>query len=191
MDKGEVAAWLAVLVAIGAAWIATHNANSAKTQAGAALTQAKEAKKTAAAAQEQVEIMRQTLTAENADRHERSGPTFSVVEGKRTKWTRVITVTMLSGPAEVLVSPSWTGDSSVPGSGRDVEDGIQAAEYEPQRMLTNRSFDIPVTESKVTNPIEFDVFLHCTDASDPSRMWRRTYSVTLKPSPGGGRVVVC
>ncbi|GLZ28168.1 hypothetical protein Lesp02_03580 [Lentzea sp. NBRC 105346] len=52
MDKGDIAAWVAALIAMGAAWIAMHNANSARTQAGAALKQAAEAEKARVAAEE-------------------------------------------------------------------------------------------------------------------------------------------
>ncbi|MFD5831021.1 hypothetical protein [Lentzea sp. NPDC060358] len=198
MDKAAVAAWLAVVVAIGAAWIALLNANSARTQAGAATKQAEEAEKAreaaeaqvihaqkaAAAAQDQVEIMRQTLRAENVERHERSGPEFSVVEGKGKKNGRTVTVTMLRGPAVVRVTPSWTADSSAPQTDGEDVGGIQAGEYEAQRVVRNTSFDIEVGKGPTgRTPIVVEVYLHCVDDRDNTKVWDRVHSVTLDPPP--------
>ncbi|MDX3656243.1 hypothetical protein PV646_02885 [Streptomyces sp. ID05-26A] len=198
MDTGDAATWFAAGVAIIAAVVAMSNANSAKTQAGAALKQAFEAKKAreaaeaqvaeaqkaATAAEQQVEIMRQTLAAENADRHERSGPQFTIAEGRRRRGMgRIIGVTMLSGPAVVWVRPSWTNDDSVHETDGNDVGALQSGDYAIQRMVTNRSFDIEVSLPKITKPVEIEVYLHCTDGADENRIWERTYSVTLNPPP--------
>ncbi|WP_394613118.1 hypothetical protein JNUCC0626_24565 [Lentzea sp. JNUCC 0626] len=198
-----MAAWVAAGIAIIAAAIAMSNANSAKTQAGAALKQAFEAKKAreaaeaqvveaqkaASAAEQQVEIMRQTQADENADRHERGGPEFEVVEGKRAKNSRVVKVTMLSGPAVVWATPSWTVDSSHPETTAEHLGGIQSGQYEAQRLVKNTSFDIELGGTPTTRtPIVVEVHLHCTDDNVPGKTWDRVYSVTLKRPQSGGSV---
>lgn len=79
MEVGDVATWFAAGVAIIAAVIAMNNANSAKTQAGAALKQASEAKKAREAAEASVaeartanELAKQQLTLAAADREDRA-----------------------------------------------------------------------------------------------------------------------
>ncbi|MFC3898572.1 hypothetical protein ACFOWZ_44495 [Lentzea rhizosphaerae] len=108
MDKGDVAAWVAVLVAVGAAWIAVHNANSARRQADAAEASLRQAKRQAEAAEQsvkqaeqsvkqaqrsaqaaeqqaqaahmQVEIMQAQLDDARAERDHREGPQFEIEE---------------------------------------------------------------------------------------------------------------
>lgn len=203
MEVGDVAAWFAAGIAIIAAVIAMSNANSAKTQAGAALKQAFEAKKAreaaeaqvaeaqkaASAAEQQVEIMRQTHAAEDADRHERGGPEFEVVEGKRTKASRVVKVTMLSGPAVVWATTNWTVGSSLPETTAEHLGGIQSGQYEAQRLVKNASFDIELGGTPTTRtPIVVEVHLHCTDDNVPGKAWDRVYSVTLRRPTGTATV---
>ncbi|MFD5831783.1 hypothetical protein [Lentzea sp. NPDC060358] len=66
MEVGDAAAWFAAGVAIIAAVIAMSNANSAKTQAGAALKQAAEAQKAREAAEAQVLEARNAVKAAEA-----------------------------------------------------------------------------------------------------------------------------
>lgn len=84
MDKGEVAAWVAAFVAIGAAWIALHNANSARRQADAALKQAAEAEKARKAAEEQVvEARRSAAAAEDSAAEARKANEFAREKDER------------------------------------------------------------------------------------------------------------
>ncbi|MFD9703864.1 hypothetical protein [Lentzea sp. NPDC059081] len=181
-EKSAAAAMLSLGSAERAAGAAEEQAVHARHAVQAAMDQVSEARAAAQAAVDQVEIMRQALNAENVERHERSGPEFSVVEGKGKRNSRTVTVTMLSGPAVVRVTPSWTADSSVPQTDGEDVGGIQAGEYEAQRVVRNTSFDIEVGKGPTgRTPIVIEVYLHCVDDHDNTRVWDRVHSVTLAP----------
>ncbi|GAB2865320.1 hypothetical protein [Lentzea nigeriaca] len=109
MDKGDVATWLAVAVALIAAVIALGNANSAKRQASAAEKavlhaerSAKAAEDQAAAAREQVELTRRQLHLDEEDRKDQEAPQFKIEwwPDPDDSWGIVkdFTLTYVSGP---------------------------------------------------------------------------------------------
>ncbi|MEU3649782.1 hypothetical protein AB0E59_40875 [Lentzea sp. NPDC034063] len=182
-EKSATHAMLSLGTADRAADAAEEQAVTARQALRTAEDQVTEAAAAVRAAEAQVEIMRQALEAENAERHERRGPQFSVAETGKRNNSRVLTVTMLSGPPVVSVRPSWTADSSAPGSDGDHVGGIQAGDYEPQPMMTNDSFEIEVVAPTITKPMVVQVYLRCLDVDDESSSWERTRSVRLEPGP--------
>ena len=154
-----MAAWFAAAIAVIAAFIAMSNANSAKTQAGAALRQAaeatkareaaeaqvEEARKSVKAAEEQVELARRA--AEAAERsaradegaialaarqaHEAAGPKFTVTRGKGAMPASEIKVALTEGPALAEVTAYLRGR----GADEVVGFALNPNESEPQRNL--------------------------------------------------------
>ncbi|NGY63410.1 hypothetical protein G7043_31255 [Lentzea sp. NEAU-D13] len=108
MDKGDIATWVAALVAIGMAWIALHTANSAKRQANAAEQALAQARRSASAAEEQAKAAAEQVAIMRQELERQDVPRFSVEEIEEFRGGPVlpIRVTMISGAdlSEVTIS---------------------------------------------------------------------------------------
>jgi len=204
-----MAAWFAAAIAVIAAFIAMSNANSAKTQAGAALRQAaeatkareaaeaqvEEARKSVKAAEEQVELARRA--AEAAERsaradegaialaarqaHEAAGPKFTVTRGKGAMPASEIKVALTEGPAlaEVTAYLRGRGADEVVGFALNPNESEPAKELGLGAMHKGDTQTLFVFGGPDDGAITLAIELRCVAEDETVEPWFATETVQL------------
>ncbi|WP_285741295.1 hypothetical protein [Lentzea sp. NBRC 105346] len=181
-----MAAWVAALVAIGAAWIAMHNANSARSQAGSAMKQAAEAEKARVAAEESAaearkanEFMREKDARERAERDaaevaearkirvERTGGGGLWINITNHSTSQVFDLVLNSVVPVEDPSHQWRFNSRVFGL-REVAPAL----YPGEEKRWPVEFVSPTGEMKRMVGNRYDIVFSFTDGS--GQRWRRT-----------------
>lgn len=167
---------------------AERAATAAEDQASAARRAVEAAEAQAAEARKANELAQEALEHERAERHEASGPDFTLTPGRRSGLVHSVQVTMTGGgPYQVDVEVTWV---SVPdGHWVNHEDdsvgGLHAENVGPHVMTRGSTFELAVQVRERYEPYQVIVHFECREiAQGPLlRQWTRSAAATLKP-PG-------
>lgn len=164
-----------VAVAVAAAVVAVWHGRLARSQATTA-------RRSAAAAEQQVELMRRQHEAYQAERDERDGPVFTCApKGSAGSICKIVT-TMESGPEEVTVRipeirvrPEGHGPSDT-GS-------LLPADSHQYRVVPGGDFSVDVDLRAGDSSVIVELRLECTELSEPGRSWTRRRPVLVTGPP--------
>ncbi|MEV7535373.1 hypothetical protein [Streptomyces hydrogenans] len=183
MDGELITAIAAAGVSAGAAGIAVWQSRIAARSAGSAKIQAK-------AAEEQVELMRRQLDAEDSERHQAAGPQFAVTAAHTDTHDSsfpygVLVLRQESGPAlaSVRITASGTGVEGLRGQHHG-----EMGRYHHVHEIDLGSMAAGTGTKTVQVALDYDhqettIILHMECRAHDGRVWDRSVSSDVAPAP--------
>ncbi|GAB2865326.1 hypothetical protein [Lentzea nigeriaca] len=169
---------------------ARESRHAAQAQAAAARDAAeiaeaaiKQAQRSAAAAEQQVAIMREQLAAADAEHHERDAPQFTYeVEGSSNS-VCPLKVTLHGGPSKLDVEVPWLGirRAAEGNAGTFIE---KPKTGQIHQITTGGTFVIDIDTRGYEEPMSATLELRCTEPGT-ERKWELSHTVQI---PGSYRV---
>jgi hypothetical protein len=180
-----VDSWISLVsaaVVVAAATVAGWQAREARRQAKAAEDQVVEARRSAAAAEQQVKLTRRQQETHRSERDECDGPVFSCTPKGSAGSICKIVIRMDSGPEEVTVR---IPEIRVRPEGHDPEDtGSQLPDHNRQyRVVPGGDFSIDVDLRGDGSSVIVELRLECTELTEQGRSWTRRRPVPVTGPP--------
>jgi hypothetical protein len=177
--------WISLVsaaVALPAAAVAVWQAREARRQAKAAEDQVVQARRSAGAAEAQVGIMHRQEEADQAERDERDAPMFTCTPKGCAGSICKIEIRMDSGPQEVTIRIT---EIRVRPEGHDPTDtGSQLPDDSHQyRVVPSAAFSVDVDLRAGRDSVRVELRLECTELSERGRSWTRRKSVPVAAPP--------
>lgn len=154
---------VAAAAAVAAAVVAVWHGRLARSQAATA-------QRSAAAAEQQAELMGRQLEAGRAERDERDGPVFTCTPQGRTGSICKIVIAMESGPEEVTVQ---VPEIRVRPEGHDPSDtgSVLPADSHEYRVVPGGDFSVDVDLRADDGPVVIELRLESAELSERGRLW--------------------
>lgn len=144
--------------------VAQDQAHHARVSASAARLAADAAVDSARSGRESVEIARATF-----DREDR--PTFGATLDEPQDDRFLVTVKLLTGPPETIVTVRWAASSEGPGQGGTRRFGHQVGGSPEHRLVPGDRIKVRVGMPSWADQATIKLDLYCTDAADKDRTW--------------------